>query len=76
MIRYTLLFGRLKKQFKQLLEDNHNVCPGKNLNEVAIFFLGRECFSSLSESDKADIYEQHQVGGRLRVLHLKKVIKK
>ena len=36
------------------------MCPGKSLNEVAIFFLGRECFSSLSEEDKHDIYEQHQ----------------
>ncbi len=48
------------KQFKQLLVDNHNVCPGSSLNDVAIFFLGRECFSSLTEEDKNKIYEQHQ----------------
>ena len=51
---------RLCRQFKQLLEDNHNVGPGKSLNEVAIFFLGRECFSVLSEEDKSNVYEQHQ----------------
>src|SRR6218665_2971807 len=51
---------RLKKQFRQLLEDNNNICPGKSLNEVAIFFLGRECFTSLSEKDKQEIYEEHQ----------------
>ena len=46
---------RLRQQFKQLLEENHNVCPGKSLNEVAIFFLGRECFSNLPEDDKQQV---------------------
>lgn len=27
---------------------------------MAIFFLGRECFSVLSEEDKSNVYEQHQ----------------
>ncbi len=60
---------RLRRQFKQLLEDNHNVCPGKSLNEVAIFFLGRECFSILSEEDKQSVYEQHQSELREKAKH-------
>ena len=51
---------RLKRQFKKLLEDNHHVGPGKSLSEVAIFFLGRECFTSLPEKDKQEIYDEHQ----------------
>lgn len=55
-----MLLCRLRKQFEQLLADNHQVCAGKSLSEVAIFFLGRECFSALSEHDKQIIYENHQ----------------
>ena len=36
------------------------MCAGKSLAEVAIFFLGRDCFTSLSEHDKQVIYETHQ----------------
>lgn len=54
------LSGRLKRQFRQLLEDNRQIGPGKSLAEVAIFFLGRECFTSLSEKEKQEIYDDHQ----------------
>ncbi len=49
------LFHRLRQQFKQLLVENHNVGPGKSLNEVMIFFIGRECFTNLSEDDKQQV---------------------
>lgn len=60
------LAARLKAQFKQLLEDNHHVHPGKSLGEVTIFFIGRECFSSLGEKDKQEVYEAHQAALRQR----------
>ena len=50
----------MKKQFKQLLTENTQVTPGKPLNDVSIFFLGRECFTNLSEEDKHVIYSEHQ----------------
>jgi hypothetical protein len=50
----------LKRQFKQLLEDNRQVGPGKSLAEVAIFFIGRECFTNLTEKEKQEIYDEHQ----------------
>ena len=51
---------RLKRQFRQLLQDNQLVGPGKSLSEVAIFFLGRECFTGLTEKEKQEIYDEHQ----------------
>ena len=45
------------------------MCPGKSLSEVAIFFVGRECFTALSEDDKNAIYEQHQ-------RHLRETVRK
>jgi len=55
---------RLKRQFRQLLQDTQLVGPGKSLSDVAIFFLGRECFNGLTEKEKQDIYDEHQ--GTLR----------
>lgn len=51
---------RLKRQFRQLLQDTQHVGPGKSLSEVAIFFLGRECFTGLTEKEKQEIYDEHQ----------------
>ena len=51
---------RLRKQFQKCLEENESICPGKSLAEVSIFFVGRECFTQLSDDDKSAIYEQHQ----------------
>jgi len=51
---------RLKRQFRQLLQDTQLVGPGKSLSDVAIFFLGRECFNGLTEKEKQDIYDVHQ----------------
>ncbi|XP_070506073.1 rho GTPase-activating protein 190 isoform X5 [Chironomus tepperi] len=49
-----------KKQFKKLLEETNYVTPGKQLSEVRVFFLGRECFEALSEHDCQQIYDNHQ----------------
>ncbi|CAH1718321.1 unnamed protein product [Chironomus riparius] len=51
---------RWKKQFKKLLEETNYVTPGKQLSEVRVFFLGRECFEALSEHDCQQIYDNHQ----------------
>ena len=50
---------RLMSQFKRLLERNQNL-TGKTLEETAIFFLGHQCFTGLSEEDKTLVYEKHQ----------------
>ncbi|XP_013387311.1 rho GTPase-activating protein 190 isoform X1 [Lingula anatina] len=50
----------LRKQFKHILEDNPHVTPGKTLQEVSIFFLGRESYDSLSEADRKEVYDRHQ----------------
>ncbi|XP_053678662.1 rho GTPase-activating protein 190 [Anopheles nili] len=49
-----------KKQFKKLLEDTGYVTPGKQLSEVRVLFMGRECFEALSEHDCQQIYDNHQ----------------
>ena len=36
------------------------VTPGKNLGEVKVLFLGRECFENLSDPEIQDIYDLHQ----------------
>lgn len=57
---YLRVWLRLKRQFRQLLQDTQLVGPGKSLSEVAIFFLGRECFTGLTEKEKQEIYDEHQ----------------
>ncbi|XP_058794856.1 rho GTPase-activating protein 190 isoform X2 [Phymastichus coffea] len=49
-----------KKQFKQLLEETGYVTPGKQLSEVRVLFMGRECFEALSHHDCQEVYDQHQ----------------
>ncbi|XP_055303731.1 rho GTPase-activating protein 190 isoform X27 [Sitodiplosis mosellana] len=49
-----------KKQFKKLLEEAGYVTPGKQLAEVRVLFMGRECFEALSEHDCQQIYDNHQ----------------
>jgi len=51
---------RLKRQFRQLLQETQLVGPGKSLSEVAIFFLSKECFNGLTEKEKQEIYDEHQ----------------
>lgn len=52
--------NRWKKQFKKLLEETGYVTPGKQLAEVRVLFMGRECFEALSEHDCQLIYDNHQ----------------
>ncbi|XP_013102689.1 rho GTPase-activating protein 190 isoform X2 [Stomoxys calcitrans] len=49
-----------KQQFKILLEESGFVTPGKQLSEVRVLFMGRECFEALSEHDCQQIYDIHQ----------------
>ncbi|XP_067638454.1 rho GTPase-activating protein 190 isoform X3 [Eurosta solidaginis] len=49
-----------KHQFKLLLEESGFVTPGKQLSEVRVLFMGRECFEALSEHDCQQIYDIHQ----------------
>ena len=51
---------RWKKQFKQLLEDTGYVTPGKQMSEVRVLFMGRECFEALLEHECQQIYDSHQ----------------
>jgi len=50
----------LRKDFKQLLEETGYVTPGKQLDEVRVLFMGRECFESLPENELHQIYQLHQ----------------
>lgn len=57
---YSNTISRLKKDFKQLLEGAGYVTPGKQLSEVRVLFMGRDCFELLSEHDCQQIYDNHQ----------------
>jgi hypothetical protein len=50
----------LRNQFKQQLADTGFVTPGKTLNEVRVFFMGRECYEGLTEPDLQETYEEYQ----------------
>jgi len=51
---------RLRKDFKQLLEELGCVTPGKSISELKVLFLGRECYENLPEQEVMEIYELHQ----------------
>ncbi|UYV65631.1 RhoGAPp190 [Cordylochernes scorpioides] len=50
----------LRAQFKELLAETGYVTPGKQLAEVRVLFMGRDCYEGLSEADLQDMYDQHQ----------------
>lgn len=52
-------FYRLQHEFKRLLEENLQVTPGRPLSETHVFFWGKECYSSLDEQERNQVYEQH-----------------
>ncbi|CAI9723781.1 GTPase-activating 190 isoform X24 [Octopus vulgaris] len=56
----------LKKKFKDFLEENKQVKPGKPISETYINFVGKECYTSLNEREREEVYEQHQVDLRMR----------
>ncbi|KAH9518727.1 hypothetical protein Btru_006096 [Bulinus truncatus] len=49
----------LQQQFKKILEENPQITPGKPLSETYIFFIGKECYSSLDENERNAVYDQH-----------------
>uniref|UniRef100_A0A914UUR9 PG1 pseudoGTPase domain-containing protein n=2 Tax=Plectus sambesii TaxID=2011161 RepID=A0A914UUR9_9BILA len=51
---------RLQEEFEQLLADCSQVTPGKPMSDVRIFFLGKDCFESLADSDAQEIYDRYQ----------------
>ncbi|GBP41705.1 Rho GTPase-activating protein 190 [Eumeta japonica] len=48
------------QQFKRLLEETGYVTPGKQLSEVRVLLMGRECYEALSEAQQQRVYDQHQ----------------
>ncbi|GAB1609798.1 GTPase-activating 190 isoform X24, partial [Argonauta hians] len=56
----------LKKKFKDFLEENKQVKPGKPISETYINFVGKECYNSLNEREREEVYDQHQVDLRMR----------
>ncbi|PZC79216.1 hypothetical protein B5X24_HaOG216704, partial [Helicoverpa armigera] len=48
------------QQFKRLLEETGYVTPGKQLSEVRVLLMGRECYEALSEERQQRVYDQHQ----------------
>ncbi|XP_022835664.1 rho GTPase-activating protein 190 [Spodoptera litura] len=48
------------QQFKRLLEETGYVTPGKQLSEVRVLLMGRECYEALAEDQQQRVYDQHQ----------------
>ncbi|KAI5636466.1 hypothetical protein NE865_10815 [Phthorimaea operculella] len=48
------------QQFKRLLEETGYVTPGKQLSEVRVLLMGRECYEALSAEQQQRVYDQHQ----------------
>ncbi|CAH2987177.1 unnamed protein product [Chilo suppressalis] len=48
------------QQFKRLLEETGYVTPGKQLSEVRVLLMGRECYEALSDEQQQRVYDQHQ----------------
>ncbi|XP_071104673.1 rho GTPase-activating protein 190-like isoform X3 [Haliotis cracherodii] len=59
----------LQRQFKKLLEENHQVTAGKTLGETYVFFVGKEGYNGLEEQDRSIVYEQHQQELRQQAKH-------
>ena len=57
---FTFSVSRLRKEFKQLLEETGYVTPGKKLDEVRVLFMGRACWEALPELERQQIYDLHQ----------------
>lgn len=56
----TSLSLRWCQQFKRLLEETGYVTPGKQLSEVRVLLMGRECYEALAEDQQQRVYDQHQ----------------
>ena len=40
---------------------NRNILPGAPLEEMEVFFIGRDCYDRLSHHDRADVYRKVQI---------------
>lgn len=52
-----------------MLEESGHVTPGKPLSEAYVFFVGKECFNSLEEHERLQVYDSHQAELRTRTRH-------
>ncbi|XP_064292794.1 rho GTPase-activating protein 190 isoform X2 [Plodia interpunctella] len=57
------------QQFKRLLEETGYVTPGKQLSEVRVLLMGRECYEALTEEQQQRVYDQHQREIQRRAKH-------
>ncbi|KAL0810127.1 hypothetical protein ABMA28_010927 [Loxostege sticticalis] len=57
------------QQFKRLLEETGYVTPGKQLSEVRVLLMGRECYEALTEEQQQRVYDQHQRQIQRRAKH-------
>ncbi|CAH2060651.1 unnamed protein product, partial [Iphiclides podalirius] len=57
------------QQFKRLLEETGYVTPGKQLAEVRVLLMGRECYEALTEEQQQRVYDQHQRQIQRRAKH-------
>ncbi|CAL1547999.1 unnamed protein product [Lymnaea stagnalis] len=55
----------LQRQFKRLLEESAQVTPGRPLAETYLFFISKECYTSLDEPERILVYDQHLAELRL-----------
>ncbi|XP_052745228.1 rho GTPase-activating protein 190 isoform X1 [Bicyclus anynana] len=57
------------QQFKRLLEETGYVTPGKQLSEVRVLLMGRECYEALTEEQQQRVYDDHQREIQRRAKH-------
>ncbi|CAH2099094.1 unnamed protein product [Euphydryas editha] len=57
------------QQFKRLLEETGYVTPGKQLSEVRVLLMGRECYEALTEEQQQRVYDEHQREIQRRAKH-------
>ncbi|XP_041984268.1 rho GTPase-activating protein 190 isoform X2 [Aricia agestis] len=57
------------QQFKRLLEETGYVTPGKQLSEVRVLLMGRECYEALTDDQRQRVYDEHQRDIQRRAKH-------
>ncbi|XP_050671751.1 rho GTPase-activating protein 190-like [Leptidea sinapis] len=57
------------QQFKRLLEETGYVTPGKQLSEVRVLLMGRECYEALTDDQQQSVYDDHQRDIQRRAKH-------
>lgn len=51
---------KLQRGFIHLLQNCTQVTPGKPIEDAKIFFIGKDCYEALNESEAQMIYDQYQ----------------